>query len=270
MIDAAFVRAIAELQAQAMQANIAFNERFVDEALVRYPDGKCEWKKLQPPRVAHKFDSLPDFAAYLASFPSAEVFVSQTEAVACLDRASRRETVALRLVRSPEWTLLTARAVAGNWMMIPDAISLLRFGIGASSSVDTAEGFDDHADVDEVLSALRATQFSNANTARASIDPGRESMGRSVERTVRSETGGPIPVSFTACVPVFSVEGISITEAVCLGVAFDIERGFVSFPPIGGSIQAAEVRALGKVRDFLQARLSGLKVSRGAFAVSGG
>jgi hypothetical protein len=115
---------------------------------------------------------------------------------------------------------------------------------------------------EKLLGALRKISFVRTGAGEASAEHGKESLGRSVERSVQQTD--QIPETFTVKVPVFANQGMrDITVCVTCGIYLDTENECVQIRPLADEIASAMNAAQNSLHDLLVTAL-GTRVFRGS------
>jgi hypothetical protein len=205
------IKAVVDLGQKARQVEFHANEKLPNKVFIRSGDQLIE-KDSPAPLRAHKllgFDDLVAAVKDASIAPAPEVYVSGGRVCAFLDRAERRSMVAVELVESKRFQLVTKlqQPVAFEPR---EAIKMLRFDLHGG-------------DVDGVIQSLRRVDFKRTSGGASSVEHGKESLGRSVEAVVQQ--ADQIPDRFTLTVPIWSTPGFSRYSAkVEFGVYLDLDQ----------------------------------------------
>lgn len=204
-----------------------------------------------PPLRAHQLGGLDDLVAALkdtAIAPAPEVYVSPGQVHAFLNRADRRESVAVKLVETKRFQMVTALQQPRS-MQPKDAVKMLKLELHGGN-------------IAHVIQALSRVEFIRTGTGRTNVEHGKESLGRSVEAMVQQAKD--VPEQFTLAVPVWSTSGFSrFSVNVEFGLYLDLEAQTVELRVLADEIERVRNLALAAAVGELSARLEGVPIFLG-------
>ena len=202
------------------------------QVLVRQPNGQVmEMTKEQPPRMhtVHSLESLTRILKYVDDLDGTPMaFIDSDGAYAYFDHSERDDFVTLPFEVS---SAMKSLEQLQQWTGQRDLIRVLRSELAGT--------FDP-----KFLAVIRRLDFSRKNDGRGEISHTRESLGRSVEKTVQSQEGDiPDTVPFT-----FSwldqPRDIPSRITAVMAVDVDMTNEMFRLLPVGDSIESAQEEVL--------------------------
>ncbi len=215
--------------------------------------------EIAPPHLSRTVNSLESFADVLKHEQTSandeggaivsQVFVSENGVVGIIDQFDRAERVEMKFVPSSQMLELAKLKSATNQKMF---VTALRSALHGCCSYP------------EMVNVARKIEFKRSSDGKTTVDHGRESLGRSVEKEVRS-IAGDIPEELTFRVNLLSVPS-DLNTQVELKFALDInvENETLMLIPMGDT----EIRERNRVVAEITERLRQL-VPESALVVSG-
>jgi len=248
---AKFAEYIVGLGKQSQATDITTVPSIPDKVFVRHGETYAV-EDVPPPRRNHTVWGFADVTAAATDADMAkapELYHDHGEIVVVLDRNDRRDHVTAPLIETDRLTTLQSLA-DGKRFTVRDAVKLLRFDLHGTG-------------VDSVISAIRKIDFTRKSDGGASVDHGRETLGRSVEAAVQQADS--IPEEFRVTTPVYSNPGLKdlSTVTVRCGVYLDMQGECIEIRVLADEIQGAICAAQTAIGDALCAALPGVPVFGG-------
>lgn len=223
---------------------------------VRLPDGTIEWRAAQPKgrryslsSVAAVVDATRHFTRRLAiqETDPAVVFVGPRAITVVLDEATtRREHLVMPLTTTHEFATLSACEKSRAYRDQKAFVSMLR--IDLAGSVPPA-----------AVAAFRDLRFRHTAEGVMKLDPGKESLGRSVNREVLL-AGNPVPEDVEVSVDVYRElvnDDIPNEANIECAVETDVEKASFMLSPKSGELEVAQRNVGDQIRRRLAEMLAG-------------
>lgn len=178
-----------------------------------------------------------------------QVYVSESGVTVVLDETDRTERVTMDFAFSPQFQALKRLEQPTNQKALVTALRSALYGCC---------GYID------IVNVVRKIQFNRTSDGKTTVEHGRESLGRSVEKAVQS-MGGEIPEELTFVVSLFSVPSDVPTRIeLRYAIDIDVDNENIKLVPIGD----IETRERQRVINDIAERLDDL-VPSGTLVVSG-
>lgn len=186
---------------------------------------------------------------------SAEVFVGDERIVSVFTEAAgfRGESVSLPLHRNAAYEAVKTLAKQPRWFEHQDFVDFLRITLAGCVNPNDFKTF-------------KSLRFQNADNGASTVNVGRESMDRSINRATLTGDGADIPETITLDIPVYDEcldYGNLLRWDVTCAVAIDTQNRRVTIRPMAHELDAAAREA----KTWLLSRLDG--VPEGVLCVTG-
>lgn len=160
--------------ASSRQAGIVSGLSIVDPRKVFvWEDGTMKEYAIAPPLRAHRVERLTDVREAVdtwASIEGATLWVDGKAVTLSIDDSDRRDTVTMALTPTPE--RLALQTFSGKWLGQDDLISALRRDLRFIHARDV------------FLASVRKIRWASSDAGEATVQHGKESLGRQVEKSV--------------------------------------------------------------------------------------
>jgi len=147
-------------------------------AILNLPDGCWQEVKVPPSRIKHDVETYDDFVQAVTEFATnGVVFVDQTGAILLIDREDRRDFVTWRFDLADAFSTV-ANLESGRAFNQTEFHRFLKHDLHGSG-------------VDGLLPAVRTVEFKRNSDGKATVEHGREALGRQVEATIQGSADIP-------------------------------------------------------------------------------
>jgi hypothetical protein len=211
--------------------------------LLAKPDGSVEKCVADAPPRAEELGDVDSFAArvlQLTPVKESVIFVGSDNVYAVLDdEKTRRERLFLPLPPTPQFTALI-NAAGRELMPHGRFVDFLRIDLATAVPTDC-------------IALFRSLKGTRSTEARATVQTGKESLGRDVYAEVAA-SGKPIPELIDVTIPVYDLPAFPAAKIQCAVICDLIEMKF-GLRPLAGQVRNAEIEAQriiqGQVREVL-------------------
>lgn len=201
--------------------------------------GKETVEGIEAPRIDRVAEDLGSIAVLIDEFGGVKptVFISEGGIQVVLDDDDRLEKVTMQFEQSDQFLVLRSLAAGVSQ---PTLVRTLRTKLAGCVGNENT------------LAIIRQMEFDVNRGARGNVQHTKESLGRSIEKEVRTKAG-ELPETLRVVVPLFSVPHDVPTDITLeCAVSIDIENEKIALEPTGDSL----IREKKRIMSVIAARLA--------------